>query len=308
MHIEFRQRLAPRYDLRHARQRGHQRAQRPLHLKHHPRGARRNLRRIAGELDRIAKTLLGVQQNGLSGDVIRAGPQRLHEIPLGAAMLLGLPPPFVLIEAAHKVAEQQAAQRLVIMSVGKIRPYGAHAFVTGQRLIEAPHILQSNAAIGERLEIIRPQRERTVVACERIIKSLERVQRIAAVVMRLGAVRHQRQRTIVVRQRVVEPLQGTQRTAAIDARVGKIRPQRERAVATRQRLLEPLQRVKRIAAVGMRLGEIGSQRKRAITARKRRLEALQLQQHGGAVGQRLDIIGPHGDRAVEARQGLFEPL
>ena len=79
-------------------------------------------------------------------------------------MLLGLPAPFVVLEAAHEIAGEQAAQRLVIMRIGEIRPHRLRALIMGERLVEALQVLQRDAAIGERLGIIRPQLKRPVVA------------------------------------------------------------------------------------------------------------------------------------------------
>ena len=49
------------------------------------RGALHDEWHVTAELDRVAKTLLGMQKNGLAYDVIRSEPQRLREIPLSAS-------------------------------------------------------------------------------------------------------------------------------------------------------------------------------------------------------------------------------
>ena len=86
MQVEVRQRLArsPRSE-RAPRKRIHQLPQRLLDFQDHMRGAFGDKRRVTAELDRIAKALLGVEQNGLAGDLVRSKPQRLREIPLAAS-------------------------------------------------------------------------------------------------------------------------------------------------------------------------------------------------------------------------------
>jgi hypothetical protein len=74
VHVEVPQPIACRNDLRATRQACHQRVQGALHFKNDARAARRNVRNIAGELDRIAETLLGMQEDGLAGDVLRSKP------------------------------------------------------------------------------------------------------------------------------------------------------------------------------------------------------------------------------------------
>ena len=73
MHVERRQRFAARENA-HAFETGQQVLQLGLHLEHHRRAALRQQRRIAGELDRVAQTLLGMQQDGLASraDIRRA--------------------------------------------------------------------------------------------------------------------------------------------------------------------------------------------------------------------------------------------
>ena len=73
MQIEGRQRVAlgDDFDAFELRQ---QRLQRRLNLADDTRAARRQQRRIADELDGVAKTLLGVKQNGLAGNRFIAEP------------------------------------------------------------------------------------------------------------------------------------------------------------------------------------------------------------------------------------------
>ena len=107
--IEVRQRLVAWYDFCRAGEAAHQLAQRFLHLEKHTRGALRDLRHIATELDGVAEALLGVQKNGPAGQIIGAGPKRLREVSLDRAQLRGFPSPFVFLPASGKVSDQEAA-------------------------------------------------------------------------------------------------------------------------------------------------------------------------------------------------------
>ena len=96
---------------------------------------------IAAELDRIAEPLLGVEKDGLAGDVISAGPQRLREMPLYCPELRGVPSPFQLLPAPRKVTEQEAADRRVEMAVGEVRLERERAVIAGERFVKPPQQL-----------------------------------------------------------------------------------------------------------------------------------------------------------------------
>ena len=77
MEIEIKHRLARGDDLHRVGKRAHQVVQRRLHFQNDARAARRDQRRVTAELDRIAETLLGMQENSLACDFIRPEPQLL---------------------------------------------------------------------------------------------------------------------------------------------------------------------------------------------------------------------------------------
>src|SRR6202035_172887 len=93
VHIEIRQRLASRYDSRRTGKRVHQIVQRPLHLEDHTPAQRFDPWCVAAKLNGVAKTLLGMKQNSLAGDLPRCGQTRLSEIPGVILDLYGLSPP-----------------------------------------------------------------------------------------------------------------------------------------------------------------------------------------------------------------------
>ena len=61
---------------------------------------------------------------------------RLRETPFYVTQLVGFPSPFLLWPAALKVANQQPAERLAVMSFGIIWLDGDRTVVTPQRLVK----------------------------------------------------------------------------------------------------------------------------------------------------------------------------
>jgi len=147
----------------------HQLPQRLLDFQDHMRGAFGHKRRVTAELDRIAKTLLGVEQNGLAGDLVRSKPQRLHKIPFRRVELPGFPSPFVLLPTAAKIADQQPAQRLVMMRLREVRPHRDRAIVVRQSAGEPAQTLLSKTAVGVRFGKVRPQRQGVIEARQRFV-------------------------------------------------------------------------------------------------------------------------------------------
>ncbi len=270
MQIEWRQRIAARHDLHRTGERGHEFAQRLLHLQDHMRAALGDQRGVTAELDRVAEALLGMEENGPALDLLGSKPQWLREIALGVLKLRRCPSPFVFLPAAIEVPQQQPADRFVVMRIGKIRPQRQRALITFQCRVVALEIMQGSAAIGDSLGIIRPQRQRALVARQRLLEPLQEMQGIAAIIMCLGIIRPQRQRAVVARQRLVEPPQLVQGVAAIIVDLGHRRPQRQRAVVADQRLLVALQAAQDIAANGVQLRQYPDAR----PARGRNLPAL----------------------------------
>jgi hypothetical protein len=83
LQVEMRQSIATGNDLCRAGEAGHKLLQRSFDLQNHACTASGDERYIAAELDRIAKSLLAMQQDGLAINRIAAEPKRLREIALG---------------------------------------------------------------------------------------------------------------------------------------------------------------------------------------------------------------------------------
>src|SRR5580704_9432639 len=109
MYVEVRQRIAGRDNLQWTGKRVHQRLQRLRHLENDMAGPGHDLGHITAELKSVAETLLVVQQYSLAGQVIRAAPLRLREIPSCRAELRGAPSPLMLLPAAFIIADHEPA-------------------------------------------------------------------------------------------------------------------------------------------------------------------------------------------------------
>src|SRR5947208_11379550 len=107
MHIEGGKRLAARRNGGHALAPSQQRLELRLHLQHDAGPGLREQGDVARELDRIAQSLLGVQQDRASLQRVLSEPERTA---IAAALRThsGSPPtPFVLLKTAEKFADAQ---------------------------------------------------------------------------------------------------------------------------------------------------------------------------------------------------------
>ena len=107
MHIEGGKRLAARHNGSHALDPSQQHLELRLHLQHDPGPGPREQGDVARKLDRIAQSLLGVQQDRASLQRVLSKPERTA---VAAALRRhsGSPPtPFVLLKTAAKFADAQ---------------------------------------------------------------------------------------------------------------------------------------------------------------------------------------------------------
>src|SRR5262249_2846739 len=119
------------------------------------------------ELDRVSQSLLGVQQDRASLQRVLSEPERTAI----AAALRGhpgsQPTPFVFLKTAAKVADGQQGYRLIEVGVGKILSQFERPGTARQGLIVTVEHLQREAAIVQRLDVIRCERQRSVVSGNR---------------------------------------------------------------------------------------------------------------------------------------------
>ena len=107
--IEVGQRAAARYHLGRSGEGSGEFAQRVLHLQDDPRPTRGNERDVSAELDRVAKSLLGMEQDGFAGDIRCAKPQGPVECAPVTFHLRCPPAPLVLLPAGFEVPDQKPA-------------------------------------------------------------------------------------------------------------------------------------------------------------------------------------------------------
>ena len=256
MHIELGQRLAFDDHLRGAGETAHQRVKRLLDLKDDAGAARRNQRCVAAKLNRIAKSLLGVQQHRLACDVILTQPQRLRKhAPVGRHIGF-LPAPLIFSKAAGEIAPQQPHRRFVAMRNDIVRLQRERLRRTVQRLVIPIELFENFAAIAEHFGIEWPQRLQAVVARQRFGKPLEIMQRVAAIVDCVRIIRARGERQVVIRQRLGMPLHLVQNNAALGQQLRVSRPQRQRAAEIDQRFVMALEPRQRNTAVGQRLDKV----------------------------------------------------
>src|SRR5262249_24097858 len=144
LEIAGRRCVAVAHDRDAAAKRRHQLRQLRLHLQHHRRAARGEKGRKAGEHDRVAEALLGVEQKTLASEVLAA--------PLGRA-------------------ENARPPGGAVTTRFVFRPAGAQIAL----------LQQEEAAVETAAPVTRIERQDPVVSCQRLSKPPERAQRRPAV-------------------------------------------------------------------------------------------------------------------------------
>ena len=130
--------------------------------------------------------------------------------------------------------------------------------------------MERDAAVIERLGIIRPNGQRAVVACERLFRPPQQPQYVAAVVERFGVIGPAPQNRRIAGKRLVETAEILEKDGAIVMRVGVIRIGPKRRLIARKSLGGAFQVFEYIAAVDQRFGVIGTDRQRKVVARQGR--------------------------------------
>ena len=124
-------------------------------------------------MKRIAKPLLGMQQDGLAGKRRVAEPQRLTK---GAPLVgkrAGFPAPLIRLPTRLEIAERQVSKGCFEMGFGKVGTLLKRRLQACERLLWPVEPAQRMTAIGQDLRMVRHQRERMVVARKRIRRPVE---------------------------------------------------------------------------------------------------------------------------------------
>ena len=137
-----------------------QRLDEPLQWRRHQHDdietARFDQRRIAAELQGIAESLLGVDQDRfpLAGFTLPLG---LGKIPEGMSKLLRFPPPFILAPSFIKAPQGQQGHRKILVDIGIVRLKAQRLFISRNSFLMASGIPQCVAEVVEGARIIRTQ-------------------------------------------------------------------------------------------------------------------------------------------------------
>ena len=129
-----------------------QRLERRLDLKNDIGAAHGGLRGVTGELDGVAKTLLGMKQKPLAGNVL-ARPFGLREAAFDPARQLAAP--FIGWPSPRKIAGEQQQECAVGLRLCVVWSDHDGAVVARKGLIEASQLLQDAGAVDHRLDQIR---------------------------------------------------------------------------------------------------------------------------------------------------------
>ncbi len=273
-----------------------------LNLEHDRGAAARQQRRIARELDGVAQTLFGMQQDGLARERIFAEPERAAVAAARVGHAGALPAPFVLLEAAAQVAQPEQAQRLIEMGIGIV-------FLPRDRLAEAVdrvgvavERLQRAAAIIPGLHMVGGRGEGAIEGGDGFVITAERGQRVAAIVQRGRVSRHQRQCGVEIGERRFAAAEHCERTAAAKQGVGVARIARQDLLEAGQRLLRAVEREQRVAAIEQGVRVARPQRQRLVEAAKRLGVTLERVQHIGEIEPGIGRFG------IDLERGRHQPI
>ena len=225
-----------------------------------------NHRQVTNELDAVAETLFGVQQDGLAGQRF-AAPLWLREF---ARLQFSFAPPAPLIAgpAARKITDGQAQQAFVPVRFGEIGSERDGPVEALDRFLGPIQVAQRVASIDPGIDIVRRCFERPVIIGKRVGRAVELDQRVAAIVIALVVIGLKCESTIARVQRLAVPAHFAQRVAAIAMRLGEIRPDAYSTVVVRKRCGKGIHRIMSVAAADQQCGIVRSYRQRAVVARE----------------------------------------
>ena len=179
--------------------------------------ARKKERHIARKLQRIAKTLFGLDVNVLAGEIfaLPGDFRKFRALALGRAQT-----PFVFVPAfgeiaAHKKENAEAGPR-----IGVMRRQRDGAAQCRNAFFEAAAVMQRGAEIGPAVGIIGIDLDGAAVSGDRLVEAPQGVQRIAEIAVRLGKIRLGRDRLALGARRAFVVLQFIERDAEIAERGG----------------------------------------------------------------------------------------
>ena len=333
MDIELRQRVSLGDDRVDAGAAGQELNQRPLADHKHATAPALHQRREADELDGIAQTLFGMEQNRLAGERLSV-PGRLRVGRRNHAML---PPPFVFVPPPLELAHQQPSERPIPSGPGMVGVKPQGSLIARQCLIELSLAAQRIAKIHVKSCNAGPALQGTSITSDCLVQPPLQAQRVSQAILGVGVVGTQLEDLAVARLGFIEPpliradvpqvqvdLCGTGlepegvfialhsklelSTQALDVRqviVGVVMAglESKSLLVRRCRFLESFQLSEHVAQGVANAGDLGLQTQGVPVAELRVLELTQLGQRGAQIEMRLVHVGVEPNGVTIARHG-----
>ncbi|HEY1540906.1 MAG TPA: hypothetical protein VGG01_00725 [Xanthobacteraceae bacterium] len=257
-----------------------------MHPQRHLAGARREQRRIARELQRVAEALLGLH--------IDVPPREAFAFPrpFGKARALALgrtQPPLVRVPALAEIAaheQQDAEARTRVGVAGRERDGAAQS---GGALRELAGMMQRGAEIGPGVGVIGIELDGATIGGDRLVKALQRMERVAEIAVRLAEIGLGGDRAPLRARRLLVILELVECDAEIAQRRRHGRVDLERAPGFVGRELGAAGKAQHLAQIGM---------KQRILRRKPHRAAHVLDR----VGKLAVLVCDHAEQVLGFRQ------
>ena len=232
-----------------------------------------NTLRVAAELDGVAETLLGLQQDSLAFDGLVANPDGAGDLAVGVGEFGHVPARVIVAPASFIVTHQQETDTAV-------------------------HLGGDDA---------RRQRECPVIACHGVVMAMQALQRVPTVADRSGITRRKLDCAIIGGEGLVVAVKLLQRAALAEPGGNVVVIQDQCLFVTAKSFSLTTQLAERMAAAHVGADMRGIKCDRHIEAAQRLRMMVQFGQHQAAIVMRIDVVGTERDSAGEVGVGLFEP-
>ena len=166
-------------------ERTQERLQSGLHLEDDASTPRFKDGKVAAELQRVSESLIGMHQQGLARQRLRARPARRRERALQLPHVCQSQTRFVERPAVAKLSHRELQQRLGPGGRHIVRPDRERAIEVAECLLVAPQAPERNARVGEGLGIVGPQGDAAREVRESIVGPEQPHQHRTAVVERI---------------------------------------------------------------------------------------------------------------------------
>jgi hypothetical protein len=154
-----------------------------VHTQRHRTGAGGEQRNVARELQRVAKTLLGLHINVLAGEAFALqGPLwKTRALALARAQ-----PPLIFLPALGQIATHEQEDAEPGVGVGVMRQERDRAAQCHASLIETAGVVQRGAEVGPGVGVVGLQFDGAGVGSDRAVELAQSMQRVAEIAVRLG--------------------------------------------------------------------------------------------------------------------------